>query len=1010
MKFSSENFFARQRAGFFPLCRWRILLLIAAGFLIIARISAEHLPIKNYTVADGLAHSRIMQIFQDSKGFLWLATGEGLSRFDGYGFTNYGRRDGLGSDYINDVIADRNGHLWAANNGGGVSRLLDDPSEAAKLANNPKFITYKIAADGEYTLDANGNKVSPDWVNRIVFDADNRLWCVTDAGLFRARNLEVADKDFELITGGTQPLVQNAAFSDSGGRLWFGVNHRIVSVADGQTTFFEFEAEVVKFVETAQGRILAATPDNIYEFGEAEKTWRKLPFEIAGKIQPQSIRTMAATDGGLWIGTKQGLIYWRDGQQKFYDRKNGLPGNEFLALTTDRENNLWLGTQFGLGKLNGTNIVNYTTDDGLPISDVYRFTSDKAGNIYANVSCDPKKIIRISNQKVETLPNSEIPVAQCRSNQLFQDKHGRFWFETKRGLEISDTPELNLSEGRLLNLPDGKPTTNYNELYDDGKGKIWLVGATDLYAADTTTNDFPRFEIVLRNIPTEFILRDSFGSLWLANRDYLWRWRDGNLEQITQIEGLNEIHPRCLFEDSHGRIWIGTRSDGAVYTDAPPADNVSFKHLTTADGLTSDTVWTIAEDDQGAIYFGTGRGVDRLDAKGKMRHLTADEGVIGSVINHLFKDDGGNIWAAANEGLSRISPSGLHENFLPPPIFISRVLIAGEQLPLSETGVSDFTASDLAANQNNVAIRFVGLSFGGEHALHYEYRFEGIDTNWTQAGEQREVNYAKLGAGKYLFTVRAVNTAGIVSEHPATFEFQILRPVWQRPWFIALAVILIALPIFAFYRYRLNKLLEVERTRTRIASDLHDDIGTNLSKISLLSEIVNMQLADRHTESNLLLNTIAEISRESVGSMSDIVWAINPQRDSVLELVRRMRQHVEELFLDKDVRVSFNAPEDGAAIKLSMDVRRELFLIFKESVNNAVKHSNCRRIEIDFRLEKRVIFLRIADDGKGFDASQKTDGNGLENMRNRTTKNGGTFEVETGEGNGTALKIHFPQN
>lgn len=270
--------------------------------------------------------------------------------------------------------------------------------------------------------------------------------------------------------------------------------------------------------------------------------------------------------------------------------------------------------------------------------------------------------------------------------------------------------------------------------------------------------------------------------------------------------------------------------------------------------------------------------------------------------------------------------------------------------------------------------------------------------------------FANLPSGANQFEIRAQTADRIYSRQNAIVSFRIAAPLWQRPWFIALTAALIALTAFGFYRYRLNKLLEIERTRTRIATDLDDDIGTNLSKISLLSEIVNLQLADQNIESNRLLSSIAEISRESVGSMSDIVWAINPQKDSVQELVRRMRLHVEEIFLDTDVRVLFNAPDDGVSIKLSMNARREFYLIFKEAVNNAAKHSDCKQIEIDFRLESNAIFLKIADDGKGFDDSQKTDGNGLENMRSRAARNGGKFEIESSAGRGTILKIRFPQN
>ncbi len=220
--------------------------------------------------------------------------------------------------------------------------------------------------------------------------------------------------------------------------------------------------------------------------------------------------------------------------------------------------------------------------------------------------------------------------------------------------------------------------------------------------------------------------------------------------------------------------------------------------------------------------------------------------------------------------------------------------------------------------------------------------------------------------------------------------------------------------IYAFYRYRLNKLLEIERTRTRIATDLHDDIGANLSKISLLSDIVNMKMPaadgddNGSAESRRMLTTIAEVSRSSVDAMRDIVWAINPHRDSVLEMTRRMRQYAEEIFVNKGVRVEFNAPDEdgGESIKLSMDVRRELFLIFKEAVNNAARHSECSRVEIDFHVEGGGgIFLQIADDGRGFDFPREFDGNGLSNMKSRAEKISGRFEIESELGNGTTIKV-----
>jgi signal transduction histidine kinase len=194
-----------------------------------------------------------------------------------------------------------------------------------------------------------------------------------------------------------------------------------------------------------------------------------------------------------------------------------------------------------------------------------------------------------------------------------------------------------------------------------------------------------------------------------------------------------------------------------------------------------------------------------------------------------------------------------------------------------------------------------------------------------------------------------------------------------------------------------------------IATDLHDDIGSNLSKISVLSEVVRMQINNDNTEQNRLLNSIAEISRQSVSSMSDIVWAINPKRDSLLEMIRKMREHAEEILVPKNIHVKFTEPEANAKIKLPMHLRRDLYLIFKEAVNNVAKHSKCTKVVIDFKIEYHEIVLKIEDNGIGFDQTNQMSGNGLANMLTRVEKLKGTLKIDANINRGTTLLIHIPQ-
>jgi signal transduction histidine kinase len=243
------------------------------------------------------------------------------------------------------------------------------------------------------------------------------------------------------------------------------------------------------------------------------------------------------------------------------------------------------------------------------------------------------------------------------------------------------------------------------------------------------------------------------------------------------------------------------------------------------------------------------------------------------------------------------------------------------------------------------------------------------------------------------------------------FQFRILPPLWQRWWFLALASAMVGLAAYALYRYRVAQLLKLERMRTRIATDLHDDIGANLTRISILSEVAK-QLQDRGANGGSpisgSLQSIGEIARESVASMSDIVWAINPERDSLLDLTRKMRQHAEEVFTLRDIELKFTAPDAAQDLKLDAHVRRDLYLVFKETVNNAARHSGCSRVEVELRVEGASLTVTIGDNGRGFDPAAWTEGNGLLSMRRRSAALGGELIIESHGGAGARVRLTIP--
>jgi signal transduction histidine kinase len=275
------------------------------------------------------------------------------------------------------------------------------------------------------------------------------------------------------------------------------------------------------------------------------------------------------------------------------------------------------------------------------------------------------------------------------------------------------------------------------------------------------------------------------------------------------------------------------------------------------------------------------------------------------------------------------------------------------------------------------------------------------------ASPEHSVNFAGLSAGEYTFEVRAITADGIAGS-PASVPFKIPLPFWQTWWFVLSCVLVLFALLYLIHRVKLRRLLEMERVRTRIATDLHDDIGSNLSKISLLSDIVGMQMKNGDDKSRHMLASIAEASRASVDSMRDIVWAIDPDRDSVLEMTRKMREYAEGMCEPAGIRVKFEPSAAAESAKLGMHLRREMFLIFKEAINNAVRHSGCSLVEIAFETSGSGVLLTIKDNGEGFETTAESGGNGLRNMKDRAEKIGGSLVMESTPGIGTTVTARFP--
>jgi ligand-binding sensor domain-containing protein/two-component sensor histidine kinase len=1028
-----------------PLQLISILSLLLAPSLVLA----ERLPIKTYTAADGLGSGPVTRIVRDSRGFLWFCTRGGLSRFDGSRFRTYDERDGLPHPAVNDLLESRSGAYWIATNGGGVCRF--DPEAAGRREANEKnaglrFKVYRIGGE------AVSNKV-----NVLCQDQAGRLWAGTDAGLFMLDEANWEDSFRRIDTGFSEDPTGNipvtAILADRSGTLWIATSTaglfrmRPNGALDRYWTRHGLPTNfILSLLEDRDGQLWAGTgaglcllrreldqkssivarayttDDSGASSAESDRARRKARSGRPGSSDATNVRALyESSQGRLWIGTLGGLAEFDGNRFQEYGLKQGLTTTQITCLTEDGDGNLWIGTDVaGAMKLTAGGFTTYTEADSPGLGHIYTILEDQTGAI---VAASDESRINLLEGKAFTgirplLPDSSWVIWGYQD--VYLDREGRWWVLTDRGLcrfpKVRNVSELRTTRPVVYTTSNGMPGDSVFCIHEDSKGDFWvatfsnspvrlsrLEPETGILHPSGDLRDLPP-----SNTPSSFC-EDRAGNLWMSfYSGGLGRIRGGRFQFFSSADGLPQGGTWSMYLDLSGRLWFGSSLGGVGRVDDSDGDRPRFVMFTTADGLASNAVRCVTQDNFGRIYVGTGAGVDRLDpATDSIRHFTAKDGLANDFVTSAFRDRQGRLWFGTLSGLSRLIPQPDRPQATR-PAFINGLRIGGVAYPVSELGDASLPELTVGSNQNSIQIDFFGIGFGSGELLRYQYRLDGTGQGWSEPTDQRTVNYPALPPGRYGFQVRAVKADGVASFEPAAFSFTILPPLWRRWWFISSAAVIAALLFYALYRYRVDRLLEVERVRTRIAADLHDDIGATLSQIAVLSEVVRKQMPRENAQLSKTLSSIARGSLAAVDSMSDIVWAINPEKDHLLNLTQRMRRLASEVLPASNIEFQFIAPPSESDVKLGANVRREVFLIFKESLNNTVRHSGCMRAKIELQVDRSSLFLRFWDDGRGFDPNLTADGNGLRSMRVRAAALKGEFSIDSVNGGGTTTRLKIP--
>jgi PAS domain S-box-containing protein len=1293
---------------------------------------------------------------RDSRGFLWVCTRDGLSRFDGYRFVTYQVGDKNAPPGIEQILETRKGIYWIVTTGGLYrfdpnAPVPSKPNTDARPTLNAQFVSNErgllfedhagqLWAGGSnlYRVNYSDQKVTfqpvdlnlpnpslPIGVASIAEGKDGSLWIVTFSGVLR--RLPDGKEIFYRVPD-PRANALTSVIEDHEGRVWIGRVQSLYALKPdapselsslGLLTVRDLDQLARKQAPSSEAVQLPVKPGEIFQYYFAQ-------VALSGRS-----RVLYQTaDSHIWISNANSLVEFDGRFFKDHEGVSGMQGPGRMA--EDSSGNLWLGGANGLVRLDRNGLISYA--NGLKDPYVVTINRTRAGALY--VAGASMTLSLFDGKNFETIQPRVAKDARVvwTSNAAYQDSRGEWWFLTDVGLyrfaATDDVQQLTRQEPlAIYDRHNGFKGDSMFHIFEDSHNDLWIstrsatVGQFDLARWSRETEKFQMFSEAdgLSGKSVSAFAEDRNGDLWVGfSGGGVARFTNGRFTEFPTV-GLDELITSLLI-DRQGRLWIASTAGGLGRVDDPGAPVPRFTTINVDNGLASNNVRSLGEDLYGNIYAGTARGLDRISPDGThIRHYSMNDGLAGDFVTAIFRDAQGTLWFGTPNGLSRLEP--VQETpAAPPPIWISGLRVAGQSWSVAELGSLDIPSFDIEHNRNNLQIEFFGIDFSAGESLHYQYKLESADHDWSAPTLQRVVSYANLAPGAYRFVVRAINADGAVSTTPALVSFRILPPFWRRWWFIVLAMLTVGAGVFALDRYRVARMKELdtvnrkltleyevtrllaessstveaapkilqaicetlrwevgaiwdvdrhenllrcvtvwlqpeikasqfdektrastfapgeglpgrvwataaplwisdlaadqnfprivdvtkdglrsgfgfpilvgtevvgvieffkreiaqpdkallemmtpigaeigqllvrkqneqalresetrfrtlaetasdaiitidqdsniiyinqaaenifgyavaemlgadltmlmpeylrhvhraglgryvetgrrhigwsavelpglhkeghevplelsfgeftknerryftgiarditerkraeealrdareerfrelERVRKRIATDLHDDIGSALTQISILSEVVHRRIGANDSPVSEPLALIADSSRELVDSMSDIVWAINPEKDRLNDLLGRMRRFAADMLTARNIEFHFQTPDGEKDVQLGANIRREVFLIFKESINNLVKHSSCNRVEVRFQIDEDNLALTISDNGKGFDTSAESDGHGLTSMKDRAVGLAAEIGIVSEPGRGTTTTLNVP--
>jgi signal transduction histidine kinase/ligand-binding sensor domain-containing protein len=954
---------------------------------------------QNWTVEDGLPQNLIRGIAQTPDGYLWIATLDGLVRFDGVRFTVFNRSNtpGIVSNRFGGMNQGRDGDLWLDNEIGGITRY-----------HQGSFQNYG-KRDG----------IARNSVNGVTVDDAGDLWVLSRDRIERwdettDRFVDIAPNDAGIMYRSLR--WDNAGFWAPDGRgLRCFVRGRILSfplplsLSADKIWGAAIDQGGTLWIETLDGKQVRITPDKLshtvlpnmastvtYRESHGESLTmvvghalsRTLEFISSGKaVSVPVARLFQDRQGNLWIGTEGDGLYRLQSQPiHVISKEQGLADRDEYAVYEDHSGAVWVGAwPVGLSRFTNGKSTNYSKIDGLPGTHVTAILEERDGHVWVAAHgglsvLDPGDRGHFRRPDKPSLPKDAVVQA------MHQDRSGALWFGTNQGL-------ARLQEG-------------VTQLFTTREG--------------------------LSSEDVRVIAEDTFGDLWIGGFGGVARLHDGQFTRWTKADGLPSNNIWSMYIDSDQVLWIGTYDGGlARFKEG------KFTSYSERDGLFNDGVFQILDDGLGNFWISCNRGIYRVSkrelnefADGTISRITSVsygkvDGMLsaecnGGILPAGTKTRDGKLWFPTQDGVAVIDPKTIAYDSPPLPVIIEGSLL--DRVPTQSSGQLRITPGT-----ENLEIQYTAPSFLKPESIHFKYRLEGLESRWVDAGSRRSAFYSHLPPGKYLFHVVADNTDGVWNETGKTLAVIVLAPFYRTSWFLALVSLLVAVLIAMAWRYRVAQLDQAravqqafsrqliasqENERKRIAAELHDSLGQRLVVINNLA-LFSLR-AQKRTNSNADAGTIEEIGTEAalaIQETREISYNLRPFQLDRLGLSKAVEGVVRTV--SKASGIHFSSEIDNIDDLFPEELRINFYRIVQESLNNIMKHAQATEAIVHVKRSQERMILTIQDNGRGFTPGSRSaqtgqNGFGVTGMAERASLLGGEFKLRSVPGSGTVVTVEFP--